>query len=59
MPALCACRLDDKLKNVYIKLCARKNYKKIGVIAVARRLLILIYTLWKTNTEYNPKYICS
>jgi transposase len=56
MPALTACRTNDKLKEIYIKLCIRKNYKKIGIIAVARKLLILIYTLWKNNTEYNPNY---
>lgn len=56
MPALCACRFNKKLKEIYIKLIIRKNYKKIGIIAVARKLLILIYTLWKNNTEYNPNY---
>lgn len=56
MPALCACRYNDKLKDIYVKLAIRKNYKKIGIIAVARKLLILIYTLWKNNTEYIPNY---
>jgi transposase len=56
MPALCACRLNGELKKIYIKLCIRKNYKKIGIIAVARKLLILIYTLWKNNSEYIPNY---
>jgi transposase len=57
MPALCACRCNKKLKEIYIKLTIRKNYKKIGIIAVARKLLSLIYTLWKNNTEYNPNYL--
>jgi transposase len=56
MPALCACRCNEKLKKIYIKLTIRKNFKKIGIIAVARKLLILIYTLWKNNSEYNPNY---
>ena len=56
MPALCACRYNKKLKEIYIKLTIRKNYKKIGIIAVARKLLILIYTLWKNNKEYIPNY---
>lgn len=58
MPALSACRTNKKLKEIYVKLCIRKNYKKMGIIAVARKLLILIYTLWKNNTEYNPNYQC-
>jgi transposase len=56
MPALCACRSNEVLKNIYIKLCIRKNYKKIGIIAVARKLLILIYTLWKNNSTFIPNY---
>ena len=56
MPTLCACRCNEKLKAVYIKLCIRKNNKKIGIIAVARKLLVLIYTLWKNNTTYVPNY---
>jgi len=57
MPALCACRINNRLKNVYSRLCERKVYKKIGIIAVARKLLILIYSLWKTNTVYNPNHV--
>jgi transposase len=56
MPALSACRYNEKLRAVYLKLCARKNNKKIGIIAVARKLLVLIYTLWKNNTPYDPNY---
>ena len=56
MPALCACRFNNKLKNIYIKLAIRKNNKKIAIIAVARKLLTLIFTLWKNNTEYIPNY---
>lgn len=58
MPALSACRINKRLKEIYVKLCIRKGYKKTGVIAVTRKLLILIYTLWKNNTEYNPNYQC-
>jgi len=30
------------------------NPKKAGVIAVARKLLLLIYFLWQNETEYGP-----
>jgi transposase len=56
MPALCACKYNEKLKQLYIRLVIRKNFKKIAIIAVARKLLILIYTLWKKNIEYVPNY---
>ena len=58
MPALTACRCNIKLKFFYNKLVTRKRLKKIGIIAVARKLLLLIYTLWKNNCEYDPKYQC-
>ncbi len=56
LPALSAARWNEKLKHVYIRLCISKNNKKIALIAVARKLLILIYTLWKNNQEFNIHY---
>ena len=56
MPAISACRFNAELRSWYLRLCEKKNIKKIGVIAVARKLLTLIYTLWKNNTDYNPQY---
>jgi transposase len=59
MSALSACRWNNKFNIIYNKLIARKNSKKLGIVAIARKLLILIYTLWKNNTEYNHNYQCS
>lgn len=56
MPALCAARFNENLKRVYKRLCISKSYKKIAVIAVARKLLILVYTLWKNNEEFRVKF---
>lgn len=55
-PALAAVRCDDKFKSVYKRLCEKKVYKKIAIVAVCRKLLSLIYTLWKKNEEYIPNY---
>ncbi len=52
MPALCAARFNENLKHVYKRLCISKSNKKIAVIAVARKLLILVYTLWKKDEEF-------
>lgn len=52
LPALCAARFNKNLKPLYQRLCIAKNNKKIAIIAVARKLLILIYTLWKKNQEF-------
>ncbi|MCL4539270.1 MAG: IS110 family transposase [Bacteroidetes bacterium] len=57
MPAICACRYDKTLKDYYIRLAMRKNIKKIAVVAAERKLLLLIYTLWKNNSQYDPDYL--
>lgn len=56
LPALTAARFNEQLKVVYTRLCISKNNKKIALIAVARKLLILIYTLWKKNEPFNDNY---
>ena len=56
MPALSACKHNPKLKQLYIRLVIKKNVKKVAIIAVARKLLILIYTIYKKNVDYIPNY---
>jgi len=56
MAALSACRYNQKLKQLYIRLVMKKPSKKIALIAIARKLLLLIYTLWKKNEDYIPNY---
>lgn len=56
LPALSATRYNEPLKALYKRLCISKNNKKIALIAVARKLLILIYTLWKKNQIFDLNY---
>jgi transposase len=56
MPALSACRANPDLKEFYQRLVAKGKNKKLAIIAVARKLLLLIYTLWKSNSPYIPNY---
>jgi transposase len=56
MPALSACRANPQMKNLYQRLVAKGKNKKLAIIAVARKLLLLIYTFWKTNSSYIPDY---
>lgn len=56
MPALCASKHNPAMKEFYSQLSERKPAKKIAVTAVARKLLILIYILWKNDTEFDPLY---
>ncbi len=56
MPALSAVRHNHKMKELYKRLVSKGKNKKLALIAVARKLLLLIYSLWKNNTEYIPNY---
>ncbi len=56
MPALAACRFNPVMKEFYQRLIAKGKNKKLALIAVARKLLLLIYTLWKNNSTFDPNY---
>jgi len=56
MPALSACRYNRPLKALYLRLVRTKANKKVALLAVARKILCLIYTLWKKNVPYDPNY---
>ena len=52
MPALSAARHIDHLNNFYTRINEKNKCKKIGLMGVARKLLILTYTLWKNDDYY-------
>ena len=56
MPALSAIRHNPQMKAFYQRLVAKGKNKKLALIAVARKLLLLIYSLWKSNSVYDPNY---
>jgi transposase len=54
MPALSACGCKNTaLHEFYERVIEKKAAKKIGVIAVERKLLILIYSLWKSGEDFD------
>ena len=56
MPALVAVRHNRQIKDAYERICRKHpNEKKIGITASMRRLLLLIYTLWKNGEEYDEE----
>jgi transposase len=57
MPALSATQHNERIKDLYGRIVERNpDIKKKGVIAGMRKLLILIFVLWKKNEEYNPNH---
>lgn len=55
-PAMVACRFNPNLKQAYIRINQNKPSKMIGQVAIQRKLLSLIFTLWKNNTEFIENY---
>ena len=55
LPALSSSQSNEYLKLFYQQLNNRQAAKKQGVLAVARKMLILIYTLWQNGQEYDPE----
>jgi transposase len=56
MPALSAIRHNKPLRALYERLAIKKGKKMVAVIAVMRKLLELIYTLWKKRQYFDPNY---
>jgi len=56
MPAMSSIQSNKTLKTFYERINEGRTTKKQGVVAVMRKLLILIYTLWKKDEEYIEDY---
>jgi transposase len=57
MPALSATSYNDQIKALYQRVIERNpTIKRKGVVAGMRKLLILIFVLWKKNEAYNAEY---
>lgn len=57
MPALSATIHNIPIKALYERVVERNpTIKRKGVIAAMRKLLILIFVLWKKNEAYNAQY---
>lgn len=56
MPALSASTSNHKMKQLYQRIVEKGKPKKVGLIAIARKLLILVYILWVNDREYLPEY---
>lgn len=55
-PAMVACRYNATLKQAYMRIIQKKSSKMIGQVAIQRKLLILMYTIWKNNTVFIENY---
>jgi transposase len=57
MPALCVVtHQEPALKALYDRVYQRTGIKMKGYVAVQKKLLCLIYALWKKDQAYDPAY---
>ena len=57
LPALAAIRSDDRYRAIFARLVAKHGIKMKAAVAVQRKLLELMYILYKTNTRYEKDYL--
>lgn len=56
-PALSAIRNDERYKAIFARLVARTRIKMKGVVAVQRKLLEMIYVIFKSGKPYDKEYL--
>jgi transposase len=56
MAALSAGRYDTAHGAYVERIRSRYNYKKVGTVAMARKLLVLLKALWEGDADYDPNY---
>jgi len=53
-PSFSAVRHNKPMHNLYDRIVEKQAIKMKGYVAVQRKMLMLIYTLWKKNETYDP-----
>ena len=56
MPAFTAVKKEPIFNQLFTRVFERTKKKMKGYVAVQRKLLVLIYTLWKNNEPYDREY---
>jgi transposase len=56
MPALAAIRYDGRFKALFTRLVSKHGIKMKAAVAVQRKLLEMIYMVYKTNTAFDKDY---
>ena len=57
LPALTAIRHDERFKAVFARLVSKHGIKMKAAVAVQRKLLEMVFTIYKTNKKYDKDYL--
>ncbi len=56
LPALSAIRSDERFKAIFVRIVSKQGIKMKAAVAVQRKLLEMIYTIYKTGVAYDKEY---
>lgn len=59
MPALSAMRFNEQHKELFVRLVSKHGIKMKAAVAVQRKILELIYSIFKSDIPFNREYIHS
>ena len=57
-PAMSAVRFNPDLKEDYERIMEKQTIKMKGLVAIQRKLLVLVYTLWKKDEKFTSTIKC-
>ena len=57
LPALTAIRRNERFKAIFARLVSRHGIKMKAAVAIQRKLLEMMYTLYKTNKKFDKNYL--
>jgi transposase len=57
LPALAAIRHDERFKAIFARIVSKHGIKMKAAVAVQRKLLEMMFTLYKTNEKYDKQYL--
>lgn len=56
LPALTAVKWDDNFREIYARIISKQGIKMKALIAIQRKLLEMIYTIFKNKCPYDKEY---
>ncbi len=57
MPAFNVVKHELRFSEFYQRIMTSKEKKMIGYVAVQKKILVIIYSLWKNNQAYDSNYL--
>lgn len=57
LPALSAIRSDQRFKDVFARLVSKHGIKMKAAVAIQRKLLEIVYAVYKTNTAFDKNFL--